>query len=72
MTASELFAAEPYLAEIVEEAALARGAENPWPVYAKAKARALKLVGWGARKKALRSSAAYDCFIGYLVERMEI
>lgn len=72
MTESELFAAEPQLARIIDDAAQARGADNPWPEYAKAKARAVGLVGWGARKKALRSSAAYDSFIGVLVERMEI
>lgn len=73
MTVTKMLALEPRLKKIADTAEReAETARNPWPVYGRAKAAADNLVGRGAEKKELKTPAAYECFIKYLVDRMGI
>ena len=70
-----LYEIEPKLKDLVDYAISFKRKRNyqvKRDAYVKARNDSWELVGWGARDPRLRSSEAYDCFIHYILDELNI
>lgn len=70
-----LYEIESRLKDLAEEAISYKRKRNCQVkryAYVKAKRESWNLVGWCARDPRLRSSGAYDCFIRYILDELNI
>lgn len=70
-----LYEIEPKLKELADYAISFKRKRKHYvkrEAYVKARNDSWELVGWGARDPRLRSSEAYDCFIRYILDELNI
>ena len=69
-----LYGVEPGLEQIARRAVRQKRRDfyRRLDAYVAAKHEAEKLVGWFARDPRLRSSGAWDCFFGYVLEELRL
>ena len=70
-----LYKIEPKLKDLVAYAVSFKRKRNyqvKRDAYVKVRNDSWDLVGWGARDPRLRSSGAYDCFIRYILDELNI
>lgn len=69
-----IYEIEPELKSIVQYAIAQkhRHIAARYSAYSAAKLNSNKLIGWGARDPRLRSSEAYDAYLGYILGELKI
>ena len=70
-----IYEIEPKLKELAAEAISHKNKRqhaDKRAAYIKARNESRKMVGWEARDPRLRSCGAYDCFIRYILDELEI